>query len=80
MPNNEKWTVADIPDQTGRVAIVTGANSGIGYETALALVKKSATVTMACRNEAKGNAAAQQILQRKARWTCRDDPPRCSRS
>ncbi len=36
MSENKKWTAADIPDQTGRVAIVTGANSGIGYETGVA--------------------------------------------
>jgi NAD(P)-dependent dehydrogenase (short-subunit alcohol dehydrogenase family) len=49
------------------VAIVTGANSGIGYETARALAKKGATVIMACRNQGKGEAAAQQIRDEKPR-------------
>jgi len=57
----KKWTTDNIPDQTGRIAIVTGANSGIGYETALALAQKDATVVMACRNLAKANPAAEQI-------------------
>ena len=61
MSKTKKWTANDIPDQTGRVAIVTGANSGIGYETALALAGKGATVIMACRNLDKANAAADQI-------------------
>ena len=69
MSNNENWTAENIPDQTGRVAIVTGANSGIGYETALALAQKGATVIMACRSELKGNAATQQILDQKPAGT-----------
>ncbi len=55
------WTENDIPDQTGRVAIVTGANSGIGWDTARALAQKGATVIMACRNLQKANPAADQI-------------------
>lgn len=57
-----KWTTNNIPDQTGRVVIITGANSGLGYETALALGKKNATVIMACRNISKGESARDQIL------------------
>ena len=45
-----KWTANDIPDQTGRIIIVTGANSGIGFETTKALAAKGATLVMACRN------------------------------
>ena len=59
-----KWTAADIPDQTGRRAIVTGANSGLGFETALALAAKGAEVTLAVRDTAKGDEAARQIAQR----------------
>jgi len=61
MSNNDYWTYSDIPDQTGRIAIVTGANSGIGYETARALAKKGAIVIMACRNMEKANEAADRI-------------------
>ena len=56
-----KWTASDIPNQTGRVAVVTGANSGIGFETAKALAKKGATLVMACRNLDKATAAAAEI-------------------
>jgi NAD(P)-dependent dehydrogenase (short-subunit alcohol dehydrogenase family) len=48
-------------DMTGKVAIVTGANSGIGYEMARALTRKGATVILACRNKDKGEAAVRQI-------------------
>lgn len=52
---------ASIPDQTGRVAIVTGANSGIGYETARALAAKGARVVVACRDASKGKGAEGRI-------------------
>lgn len=55
------WTENQIPDQSGRVAIVTGANSGLGWETARALASKGATVIIACRSIAKANLAADQI-------------------
>lgn len=57
----ENWTTEAIPDLTGKVAIVTGANSGIGYETALALAQKGATVVVASRDTAKGQVAVKQI-------------------
>ena len=51
------WTTADIPDQTGRVALVTGANGGLGLESALALAGAGAHVVMAARDQAKAGAA-----------------------
>lgn len=57
------WTSTDIPDQTGRVAVVTGANTGLGYETATALAAKGATVVLAVRNLDKGRAAADLIVR-----------------
>lgn len=56
-----RWTENDIPNQSGRVAVVTGANSGIGWDTARALAQKGATAIMACRSMQKANAAADQI-------------------
>ncbi len=58
------WTTANIPDQTGRTAVVTGANTGLGYETAAALAAKGAHVVLAVRNLDKGKAAADLILRR----------------
>lgn len=55
------WTTTDIPDQTGRTAVVTGANTGLGYETAAALAAKGAYVVLAVRNTDKGNDAAARI-------------------
>lgn len=55
------WTTNNIPDMTGKMAIVTGANSGIGWDTAVALARKGATVIMACRNPQKGRVALDQI-------------------
>lgn len=57
------WTEADIPDQRGRVAVVTGANGGLGFETARALAAKGATVVMAARNLDKAKEAERAILE-----------------
>lgn len=61
MSANTKWTATDVPDQTGRVAIVTGSNTGLGYETALVLATRGARVVLAVRDIAKGNAAAARL-------------------
>lgn len=58
------WSTADIPDQTGRTFIVTGANSGLGAETTKVLVAAGATVIMACRNTAKADAVAAGLGER----------------
>ena len=55
------WTKENIPDQSGKTVIVTGANAGIGYETALALYEKGAKVILACRDLQKANVAANAI-------------------
>jgi NAD(P)-dependent dehydrogenase (short-subunit alcohol dehydrogenase family) len=55
------WSTADIPDQSGRRAIVTGANSGLGLIVARELARKGASVVLACRNMQKGEAALAQV-------------------
>ncbi|MEU0277377.1 SDR family NAD(P)-dependent oxidoreductase [Streptomyces sp. NPDC006195] len=59
-----KWTTADIPDQTGRTAVITGANTGLGFETAAALAARGAHVVLAVRNLDKGKEAAARITAR----------------
>ncbi|KAF0805550.1 short chain dehydrogenase [Alcanivorax xiamenensis] len=57
------WSPQDIPDQQARTVVITGANSGIGFETALALADKGARVVMACRNPTKAEAARERIRE-----------------
>lgn len=56
-----KWTAADVPDQTGRVAIITGSNTGIGFGAAAVLAAKGAHTVLAVRNLDKGNDAVARI-------------------
>ena len=56
------WTSADIPDQQGRLALITGANSGLGLETARALLAKGATVVLGCRSLARAEQARRELL------------------
>ena len=56
-----KWTAERIPDQSGRVTVVTGANSGLGLVTARELARKGARTILACRNQAKGEDARGAI-------------------
>jgi len=57
------WTEQEIPALGGRLAVVTGANSGLGFETALALAGSGARVVLACRDQVKGAAARDRILE-----------------
>jgi NAD(P)-dependent dehydrogenase (short-subunit alcohol dehydrogenase family) len=58
-----RWTTADMPSQAGKLAVVTGANSGIGWHTALELAGAGAEVILAARSEAKGRDAVERILR-----------------
>ncbi len=92
MSSDGKWTTGDIPDQSGRVAIVTGANTGLGYHTAAALAQTGAHVVLAVRNLEKGNLALARIVaahppptshcrnSTSARWPrCAPPRRRCAR-
>jgi NAD(P)-dependent dehydrogenase (short-subunit alcohol dehydrogenase family) len=57
------WTTANIPSQVGRRAVITGANSGIGFEAALELARKGAELVLPARTQAKANDAAARILK-----------------
>jgi len=56
-----KWTANDIPALAGKTAVVTGANSGLGYETALELARHGADVVLACRDERRGTDALERM-------------------
>ncbi|MPZ67822.1 MAG: SDR family NAD(P)-dependent oxidoreductase [Pseudonocardiaceae bacterium] len=55
------WSIEDIPDQTGRTALVTGANSGLGYQTATILAQRGAHVLLGCRDPERGREAAERV-------------------
>ncbi|MCE9515143.1 MAG: oxidoreductase [Mycobacterium sp.] len=57
------WTENEVPDQTGRIAVVTGSNTGLGFDTARVLAARGATVVMACRDTTKADAAATRIRE-----------------
>src|ERR1700735_2706790 len=59
--SSAKWGASDIPDQHGRTAVITGANSGIGLEAARYLAARGARVVLACRDEGKAQTVAAQI-------------------
>ena len=71
-----KWTTADIPPQTGKLAIVTGANSGIGWYTALELARAGAEVILTARSKEKGQDAVDRIHRQlpgaNVRWEILD--------
>ncbi|KAL7690782.1 putative short-chain dehydrogenase/reductase SDR, NAD(P)-binding domain superfamily [Plasmopara halstedii] len=61
VPNN--WNASQITSQKGKTVIITGANSGIGYETALELARKGANVVLACRSEERGKEAEKKLRE-----------------
>jgi NAD(P)-dependent dehydrogenase (short-subunit alcohol dehydrogenase family) len=61
MPNQKPWTSDDLPDLSGKTIVVTGGNSGIGYEAALEFARKRAKVVLACRDLGKARTAASKI-------------------
>ena len=63
MARKDVWTLNDLADQSGKTFVITGANAGLGFESARALARKNARVIMACRNLEKAEAALNEILQ-----------------
>lgn len=59
---SNKWTQQDIPNLTGKVVVITGANSGLGLESTKAMAAKGATVVMACRNIEKAEKARNEVI------------------
>src|SRR5258708_475798 len=68
------WTAADVGDQSGRVAVITGATSGLGLETARVLAQHGATVVLAARDPAKTAAAASGLRAAPSRAPVQNGP------
>ena len=63
------WSIDSIPEQNGRIALITGANSGLGFDTAQALLEKNATVILGCRSIGKAENARQRLLSQTTSGT-----------
>lgn len=63
LKNSERWTADNIPDLSGKTAVVTGGNSGVGFETALELARHGATTIIACRSASRGEPALRRIKE-----------------
>ena len=61
MTETRRWTASDVPDLTGNTAIITGGNSGVGFETAAELARHGAVTIIACRSASRGEAALRRI-------------------
>ncbi len=62
---NKRWTAENIPDQSGRTVVVTGANSGLGLAATRQLARRGATVVLAVRNEERGRQAVAELLTKQ---------------
>ena len=58
------WSIDSIPEQNWRIALITGANSGLGFDTAQALLEKNATVILGCRSIEKAAEAREKLLSK----------------
>jgi NAD(P)-dependent dehydrogenase (short-subunit alcohol dehydrogenase family) len=59
----KNWNLDDMPDQTGKTVLITGANDGLGFHLTRAFAQKHAAVIMACRNQQKAKTARENILE-----------------
>ncbi|KAG1844696.1 hypothetical protein F4604DRAFT_1937386 [Suillus subluteus] len=69
-PPSAQFFASDVPDMSGKVVLVTGANSGIGKETARVLLTKNAKVYVACRDKTKGEAAIRDLKESTGKEAC----------